>query len=336
MKKIMRRKSRIIVVIVAILIGLMAISAISNAIITSAEKKQYPALGMLVTVHDSKMHIYSKGTGDKKIVLLSGFGTQCPALDFKYLMDGLSTQYTIIVVEYFGYGWSDRTNAPRTVSNMVEETREALKLAGFAPPYILMPHSISGIYALYYASTYPEEIEAIIGLETSVPAQVSIFEEHKKQNVVTYPPSSQGPGFWEFMRVSGLRRIALQLAPEQQGVSKIDSYSTADMVLLNTMFLWNYGNRNLIDESEHFLDNLMAVQNMEIPSNIPTVFILADSSVEVDRTNQGLDWKKLHEEQVADNIYGKVIILTGDHYIHYNHVNDIKMIVDDVLKAGEK
>ena len=104
MKKIMRIISRIIVVIVTTLIGLLAISAISNAIMTSSEKKQYPAPGMLFTVHGNKMHVYSQGTGDKKIVLLSGFGTQCPVLDFKHLMDGLSTQYTVIVVEYFGYG----------------------------------------------------------------------------------------------------------------------------------------------------------------------------------------------------------------------------------------
>jgi len=336
MKKIIRRITKIIVLLIVALFGLLAISAVSNAIITSAEEKQYPAPGMLVTVHGSKMHIYSKGTGDKKIVLLSGFGTQAPALDFKYLMDGLSTQYTVIVVEYFGYGWSDRTDAPRTVSNIVEETREALKLAGISPPYILMAHSISGIYALYHAEKYPEEIEAIIGLDSSVPAQYSIFEDYKKRNIAIYPPSSQGSNFWEFIRASGLRRVALQLTPDQLGVTKIDSYSTADMDLLKTMFLWNYGNPNLIDESNRILDNFMAVQNMEIPSNIPTAFILADSTVEIYRTVQGLDWKKLHEDQVADNIYGKVIVLAGEHYIHYNHVDDIKMIVEDVLKAEKK
>ena len=336
MKKIMRIISRIIVVIVAALIGLLAKSAINNAIITGAEKMQYPAPGMLVTVHGNKMDVYSKGTGDKKIVLLSGFGTPCPVLDFKYLMNGLSTQYTVIVVEYLGYGWSDRTDTPRTVSNIVEETREALKLAGFAPPYVLIPHSASGIYSLFYANTYPEEIEAIIGLDTTVPAQYSFFKDYKKRNISTYPPSSLGPGFMEFIRLSGLGRVVLQLAPEQLGVTKIDSFSAADMSLFKTMLLWNYGNKTVIDENNRILDNLMAVQNMNIPSNIPAAFILADDSVETSPAMLGLDWKKVHEDLVAGNVYGKVIILAGQHYIFYNHVDDIRMIVDDLLKTEKK
>jgi len=326
--------SKIIVVIVATLGGLLAISAISNAIITRAEKKQYPAPGTLVTVHGDKMHVYSKGTGDKKIVLLRGFGTPCPALDFKYLMDKFSAQYRVIVVEYFGCGWSDKTDAPRTISNFIEETRAALKLAGFAPPYILMPHSISGIYTLYYVHTYPEEIEAVIGLDTAFPALYSMMVENKTRN--TYPLSSLGSGSVEFIRVSGLLRIALQLMPKLLDFVKSGSFSAADMSLYKTMILWNYGNPNMIDESNRMSDNYSAVQNMKIPTNIPTAFILADSYVESSAKRLKLDWKKQHEDQVAGNVYGKVIVLAGPHYIHYNHVDDIKMMVDDLLKTEKK
>jgi pimeloyl-ACP methyl ester carboxylesterase len=325
---------RIIVVIAATLGGLLAISTISNAIITRAEKKKYPAPGKLVTVHGDKMHVYSQGTGDKKIVLLRGFGTPDPALDFKYLMEKLSAQYTVIAVEYFGCGWSDRTDAPRTLSNFVEETREALKLAGFAPPYILMPHSISGIYTLYYVHTYPEEIEAIIGLDTAFPALYSMMVETKMRN--TYPLSSLGSGPMEFLRVAGLLRVILQLMRKQLDAVKIGSFSAADMSLDRTMILWNYGNPNMIDESNRMLDNYRAAQNMEIPTNIPTAFILADSNVEASARRLKLDWKKHHEDQVAGNVYGKVIVLAGSHYIHYNHADDIKWMVDDLLKTEKK
>jgi hypothetical protein len=135
------------------------------------------------------------------------------------------------------------------------------------------------------------------------------------------------------MRVSGLRRIAMRLAPERLGITKIDSYSDADMALLKTMILRNYGNLDLIDEANRILDNLTTVQNMVIPSNIPTAFVLADRSVEINRKVQGLDWIKLHEDQVAGNVYGKVILLAGEHYIFYNHIDDIKMIVDELLET---
>ena len=301
MKKIMRIISRIIIAILIILIGSLTISTISNAIITSSENKHYPAPGALVPVHGDKMHVYTEGNGDRKIVLLSGFGTHCPVLDFKDLVEELSAEYTVIVVEYFGYGWSGRTDSPRTVANIVEETREAMKLAGISPPYSLMPHSLSGIYALYYASTYPNEVDAIIGLDSSVPAQYPLFKRLKDQNTSTYSPSDRGSTFWDFMRVTGLRRITLTLAP----LAQIDSYSTADMALLKTMYLKNYGNPDLIDEADRIMDNLLVVENMKIPTDIPSAFVLADNSVEINTSLNDLDWKKVHEDLMPKMSMGK-------------------------------
>ena len=60
--------------------------------------------------------------------------------------------------------WSDITNDERTLQNEVEEIRSALTESNINGPYVLMPHSISGLHAIYYANTYPDEIEGIIGI----------------------------------------------------------------------------------------------------------------------------------------------------------------------------
>ena len=41
------------------------------------------------------------------------------------------------------------------------------QLAGLKPPYVLMPYSCAGIYCEYYAAQYPNEIEALVLLDTS-------------------------------------------------------------------------------------------------------------------------------------------------------------------------
>ena len=61
--------------------------------------------------------------------------------------------------------WSDITNDERTLQNEVEEIRSALTESNINGPYVLMPHSISGLHAIYYANTYPDEIEGIIGID---------------------------------------------------------------------------------------------------------------------------------------------------------------------------
>ncbi|CAI6223519.1 hypothetical protein NRS6120_01350 [Bacillus subtilis] len=43
--------------------------------------------------------------------------------------------------------------------------------SGNKPPYILMPHLISGIEAMYWAQKYPKEIKAIIAMDIGLPQQ---------------------------------------------------------------------------------------------------------------------------------------------------------------------
>ena len=71
------------------------------------------------------------------------------------------------------------TNREQTVENIVQEIRHALKEADIQGPYILMPHSISGVYSMYYANTYPDEVKAVM---------VSIRYCHKRLNILVKRP----------------------------------------------------------------------------------------------------------------------------------------------------
>ena len=43
--------------------------------------------------------------------------------------------------------------------------------SGNKPPYILVPHSLSGIEAIYWAQKYPSEVKGIIALDIGLPNQ---------------------------------------------------------------------------------------------------------------------------------------------------------------------
>lgn len=124
--------------------------------------KEIEPYGEMVEVSNKKMHVYSMGQGNDTIVLLPGHGVPLPSADFAPLMRKLSEKYRVVTVEYFGVGFSDETDTPRTNENYMNEIREALHKAGIEPPYILMPHSISGIYSEYYATKHPEEVKGLI------------------------------------------------------------------------------------------------------------------------------------------------------------------------------
>ena len=120
-------------------------------------------------VNEKSMGAYVKGSGDTTIVMLSGWGTESPVDDFMPLADKLSLDYKVVILEYFGYGESDITVDERSNQAIVQEIRTTLDGLNIKPPYILMPHSMSGLYSLYYANNYPSEILGIIGIDMSLP-----------------------------------------------------------------------------------------------------------------------------------------------------------------------
>ena len=115
------------------------------------------------------MSIYTEGEGAHTIVFLSGHGTPSPILDFKPLFSRLSDDYKIVVVEKFGYGFSDIVDSTRDMETILRQDREALEKCGIEAPYVLCAHSFSGYEATRWAQEYPDEVEAIVGLDMCTP-----------------------------------------------------------------------------------------------------------------------------------------------------------------------
>lgn len=164
-----------------ILIGLLILailgSFINHKIKLNQETELFKPLGQMVSVNGHEMSVYTEGKGNATLVFLAGGGTASPILDFRSLYSRLSGEYKIAVVERAGYGFSEVADVPRDIDTVLEETRESLKLAGVKAPYILFPHSMSGLEAIYWAQKYPEEVSGIVGLDAAVPgayANVSI------------------------------------------------------------------------------------------------------------------------------------------------------------------
>ncbi|MEI3049078.1 MAG: hypothetical protein V8T65_13705 [Roseburia inulinivorans] len=101
------------------------------------------------------------------------------------------------MVEKFGYGFSDIVDSDRDIDTVLGQTRTALDKAGINGPYVLCPHSMSGIEALYWAQQYPDEVEAIIGLDMAVP---EYYDEMK----ISIPMMKLGHCRWVTRWISGI------------------------------------------------------------------------------------------------------------------------------------
>ena len=144
--------------------------------------------GTITKVGDTDINVYSEGNGDITIVFMAGSGIGCPSLEYRPVYRRMSDQYRIAVVEKAGYGCSGKAVTERTVENLVEESRTALRALDILPPYILAPHSYSGFEAIWWANTYPDEIKAVLGLDMGLPnmmkAQAKEIPHDKKKAMV--------------------------------------------------------------------------------------------------------------------------------------------------------
>lgn len=123
-----------------------------------------------VLIDEHKIHVFRKGDENKpKLVFMSGSGTVAPMYDFKILYEKLISDFRVIVIEKFGYGYSDLYDGPCDIDSVVSFQRQALEKIGEKGPFILLPHSMSGLEAIRWKQKYPDEVRAIIGLDMATP-----------------------------------------------------------------------------------------------------------------------------------------------------------------------
>ena len=294
-----------------VILAVFVIWVIFNNIMTTNEQKKYQPIGEVVEVDGRNIHVYTKGEGADTIVLLSGLGTAAPALDFEPLINEMSKNNKVVVVEPFGYGWSDLTKKERTVENIVEEIRVALKKSNNQGPFILMPHSVSGIYSMYFANTYPEEVKGIIGIDPTLPQALDYFRED----------APTMPNYLRYLAPSGIARLALYINPESfLPIAAEATYSEKNLKMTKALSAWNGYNKNVVDEANEIKDNIDKTVNMKYPSKIPVLFFTTKDDK---KTEDGKNNVSFYNSQLTNNPASKVVILDGHHYLHWTHYKEM-------------
>ncbi len=290
---------------------------IFSNVMTAYEQKKYQPVGELVEVDGKNLHIYTKGEGENTIVLLSGLGTAAPALDFEPLINEMSKNNKVVVVESFGYGWSDKTNKERTVENIVEEMRTALKNSNIQGPYILMPHSISGIYSMYFANKYPEEVKAVIGIDPTLPQALAYFGE----------TSPTMPNYLSYLAPTGIARIALSINPESfLPIADDGIYSEENLKMTMAISAWRGYNKNVITEADEIKNNIDKTVDMNFSSNMPVLFF---TTKEDQVTEDGKNNVTFYKTQLTNSPASKIVTLQGHHYLHWTRYKEISKEVNE-------
>ncbi|WP_424639541.1 alpha/beta fold hydrolase [Embleya sp. AB8] len=120
-------------------------------------------LGRRYEVNGRRLLVHRSGDGGPSVVFLPGGGAV--GLDYWNVRERAAELTTSVLYDRAGTGWSDPIELPRTSAEVTDELRELLRIAGVPAPYLLVGHSLGGLYARHYATRFPDEVAALLLLD---------------------------------------------------------------------------------------------------------------------------------------------------------------------------
>ncbi len=308
---------KITVLIILIFVVILLAIYMNHRIQLNEEQELLVPLGEMVSVDGNNMSVYKEGNGDKTLVFLSGGGTCSPILDFKSLYSLLSDDYQIVVVEKFGYGYSDVVDRNRDIDSILEDTRTALVLAGLKAPFVLCPHSMSGLEALYWANKYPDEVTAIIGLDMAVPQ----YYENVKINIPLMKLASYAANI-------GVTRLIPSIS-ESEAI-KHGTLTEYEKEIYRAIFYSRTATSTMIQETEYVQNNAKIIEEMGITS-VPMYLFVSNGT-----GGTGFDeetWRQIPQKYIKMAADAKIMELNCPHYVQdYEYVliaEEIKAYLSD-------
>ena len=304
----------LLVLVIALVVSLLVIFVYNRIKMKQEESLLEKPLGQMVEVDGHMMCVYEEGKGEHTLVFLSGSGTASPILDFKSLYSLLKDDYHIVVIEKFGYGFSDVVDDERSFDTILRQDREALEKAGIEGPFVLCPHSMSGLEAIMWAQDYPDEVEAIIGLDMVLPRTYDGFDF---EGIFRYEKLAA------FARELGIVRFFYSDSSLPSALSKDEKE------LYRAIACRKAVNIDVINEGRAIPEAVREIDSKPKP-DVPMIMFISDG-----RETKGTNWVENHYEYASDLTDAKVIELDCGHYVHNFMQDQIAEEIRIMVKSTE-
>lgn len=358
-KKILRITGKVLLILLLLIVLLILIMSAVYHIKLNNVEKQLKEAGYYhpVSVGDHSLNIYSCGSenGKHTIIALAGWGDGEMFLGWRQMTAEIEKDNRLIFIDRAGYGLSDDTKQEMTPENVVEEYRTALRNDGIKAPYLLMGHSLGGLYATYWESRYPDEIEAVVFLDGSFCFEIPEEEQLDGGMAAALMPVIEKLGFAPFVIRSDYGRFLKKLSEEQE----------EQAVYLMSKTLGASAVTDEINKIERDIDHVWKEMK---PTNIPKCYIeamfgyhtkedfindgLSASSligIYVDPSMKDADENTIYEEALrlieqrrtewTEPYYEKlgnceVVNLPGDHVIFLDKPDECSRIIKEFIERS--
>lgn len=278
------------------------------------------------------MNSYVVGEGSKTLVILSAFGSQSPIIQYKTLLEGLKDDYKVVIIEYFGYGYSMSIKKPRTNENIASEIKKTLELREIYGPYVLIAHETSNMYAMKFQEMYPDLVQGIVSIDGLYPSEIE--DDYRAKQISNKVSNVNITSIFE---LTGFERIASYVSLKTFYIDKMkempDVYTKEDIAVYRNRIGSQYLSRTMVREINKLQDNMNEMKEYKYPTYLPVLELLSSESVKLYSYDKDSGASKVNLYELANNVITnpeiqRMNLIEGDYMLQLTNptttINTIK------------
>ena len=327
-----------IILLLVLLVGLVWVLG-SRAKARLAAK--YPTPGQMVDVGGYRLHLNCQGTSvaGRPTVVMEAAHSE-PGLSWASAQPEVAKFTRVCTYDRAGLGWSERSPKPRTAPNIVDELHTLLARAGVEPPYVLVGHSIGGLYVRLYAHEHPEQMAGMVLVDAAHEDQYARMPEAIAKMQRT--SNKVAPLIFGLLRA--LNSIGLlALLAEKSGTWPMPIPAEARAAYLGAVYSGTRHLETVGRETSGIQESLALVRDRQLGSlgDIPLTVISAGRPAvsaghgisEADAEQMKRVQDELHAELAALSTRGKRVIAQESR--HYVQVDQPQVVIDAIREVVE-
>ena len=118
-----------------------------------------------VEISSATISVRDQGVGSPTVIIIIGMATK--KYDYGRLQKSIAQHTRVLSYDRPGLGASSQNSEPRTFDVFARDLDELLQVMEVPPPYILLGHSMGGLFIRYYADLHPDTIAGLVFLDSS-------------------------------------------------------------------------------------------------------------------------------------------------------------------------
>ena len=178
-RRVLRWVLYLVIAGVFLLVALACAGAIYEATESRRDRAAFHPPGRLIDVGGYRLHLYCTGQGSPAVILEAGGGN--PWLSWYKVQPQVAQFALVCSYDRAGLGWSDPSPKPQTTKVIAEELRTLLHNGGIAGPFVLVGHSLGGMYVRMFEDQYRAEVVGMVLVDSSHPDQEERFPPEAKK-----------------------------------------------------------------------------------------------------------------------------------------------------------